>query len=45
VPQEKIVVGVTDYRDASGLNLVSLLSMPFRRQRQRTPGEASERTS
>ncbi len=45
VPQEKIVVGVPDYRDASGLNLVSLLLMPFRRQRLRTPGEASERTS
>ena len=36
VRQQDIIVGVPDYRDARELGLVSLLLMPFRRQRQRT---------
>ncbi len=35
VPQETIIVGVPAYRDPSELNVVSLLMMPFRRQRPR----------
>lgn len=42
VPQEKIVVGVPAYRDSSELNVVSLLLMPFRRQRQSTAGARVE---
>lgn len=41
VPQEKIVVGVPDYRDASELNVVSLLMMPFRRQRSQADEKVS----
>jgi sterol desaturase/sphingolipid hydroxylase (fatty acid hydroxylase superfamily) len=42
VPQDEIVVGVVDYRDARELGIVSLLLMPFRRQRQRTAADAPE---
>jgi sterol desaturase/sphingolipid hydroxylase (fatty acid hydroxylase superfamily) len=40
VRQDEIVVGVPDYRDARELGLISLLLMPFRRQRQRTAADA-----
>ena len=39
VRQQDIIVGVPDYRDARELGLVSLLLMPFRRQRQRTAAD------
>jgi sterol desaturase/sphingolipid hydroxylase (fatty acid hydroxylase superfamily) len=44
VRQAEIVVGVPDYRDPSELGLVSLLLMPFRRQRQRTPAAGPARS-
>jgi sterol desaturase/sphingolipid hydroxylase (fatty acid hydroxylase superfamily) len=44
VRQAEIVVGVPDYRDPRELGLVSLLLMPFRRQRQRTAVEGPTRT-
>ena len=43
VRQDKIVVGVPDYRDARELGLISLLLMPFRRQRQRTAADGPRR--
>ena len=39
VRQDEIIVGVPDYRDARELGLISLLLMPFRRQRQRTAAD------
>ncbi|HEX2099355.1 MAG TPA: hypothetical protein VHF69_01760 [Candidatus Synoicihabitans sp.] len=41
--QDEIIVGVPDYRDARELGLVSLLLMPFRRQRQRTAADGPTR--
>jgi len=43
VRQHEIIIGVPDYRDARELGLVSLLLMPFRRQRQRTAIDGPER--
>jgi sterol desaturase/sphingolipid hydroxylase (fatty acid hydroxylase superfamily) len=43
VRQDEIIIGVPDYRDARELNLVSLLLMPFRRQRQRTASDGPSR--
>lgn len=43
VRQDEIVVGVPDYRDARELGLISLLLMPFRRQRQRTAADGPGR--
>jgi sterol desaturase/sphingolipid hydroxylase (fatty acid hydroxylase superfamily) len=43
VRQDEIVIGVIDYRDPRELGLVSLLLMPFRRQRQRTAADGPDR--
>jgi sterol desaturase/sphingolipid hydroxylase (fatty acid hydroxylase superfamily) len=43
IRQEQIVIGVPDYRDPRELGLVSLLLMPFRRQRRRTAADAPSR--
>jgi sterol desaturase/sphingolipid hydroxylase (fatty acid hydroxylase superfamily) len=43
VRQDEIIIGVPDYRDARELNLISLLLMPFRRQRQRTASDGPSR--
>lgn len=40
VRQDEVVIGVPDYRDPRELGVVSLLLMPFRRQRQRIAADA-----
>jgi sterol desaturase/sphingolipid hydroxylase (fatty acid hydroxylase superfamily) len=50
VAQNDIVIGVPDYRDPRELTVISLLLMPFRRQRQRSsfdgpPGPAVRQTA
>ena len=43
VRQNELVIGVPDYRDARELDLITLLLMPFRRQRQRTAADGPPR--